>query len=65
MFGSVVGVVERALAGFDPAAVPLASAESSWLELDRIERLVAGAKVRLAVRVEEAGGWERAGRRSA
>jgi len=65
MFESLVEAVEQALLGFDPAAVPLCSAESAWVELDRIERLAAGAKIRLAGRVEEGEGWKRAGRRSA
>jgi hypothetical protein len=65
MFESMAQVVELTLAGFDPATVPLTSAESTWLELDRAERLIAGAKVRLVGRVAEARGWERAGRRSA
>jgi hypothetical protein len=65
MFDQLSRIVEEALAGFDPAGVPTSSAEAVWLELDRVERLVAGAKLRLSARVEEGGGWRRAGRRSA
>jgi hypothetical protein len=61
----LVGEVEGVLAGLDPGSVPLREVESVWAAFDRIERLVAGAKLRLASRVEEAGSWRRAGRRSA
>jgi hypothetical protein len=65
MFEGVVVGFEGVLAGFDPVGVPLGDVEAVWVSLDRIERLAAGAKLRLAGRVEEAGGWRRDGRRSA
>jgi hypothetical protein len=60
----LVGEVAGVLAGLDPGSVPLREVESVWAAFDRIERLVASAKLRLASRVE-AGSWRRAGRRSA
>jgi hypothetical protein len=65
MFDSVVVGFEGVLAGLDPGSVPLVEVESVWVALDRIERLAAGAKLLLADRVGEAGGWRRDGRRSA
>jgi hypothetical protein len=56
---------ETALAGLcralDPDDIPLPDAEAVYDSLARMEKFVAGAKLRLARRVEEAGGWEREG----
>jgi hypothetical protein len=58
--------VLAALCGeFDPAAIPLAEADVVYEALARIERLAAGARLRLAARAEAAMGWRRAGYRSA
>jgi hypothetical protein len=59
---------EEALAGvcqaLDPEAIPLPDAPAAYASLARIERLAAGAKLRLAGRVAESDVWRRAGRRS-
>ncbi|MGD9798228.1 MAG: hypothetical protein AB7V15_08990, partial [Acidimicrobiia bacterium] len=68
MFEKIEQVEEELRAvvvGLDPVGVPLPDVEAVWACLDRVERLAAGAKLRLAGRVEEAAGWRRAGRRSA
>jgi hypothetical protein len=60
---------ERALAELcrelDPVSVPLADATAVYQSLARIERLAAGAKLRMAKRVEESNEWRRGGHRSA
>jgi Domain of unknown function (DUF222) len=52
-------------ARFDPAAVPLAEAAGVYEAMARMEKLVAGARLRLAARVEESSHWCRAGHRTA
>jgi hypothetical protein len=52
-------------AQFDPGAVPLEHAAHVYEALARMEKLVAGARLRLAVRVEESNHWRRTGHRSA
>ncbi len=53
------------VAALDPDDVGLSESLDVWAEFDRIERLAASAKTLLAARVEEGGGWRRAGARSA
>jgi hypothetical protein len=50
---------------FAADAFGLADVTDVWVSLDRVERLVSGAKTLLAARVEESGSWKRAGARSA
>ena len=50
--------------GLDPDAVPLPEALVVFADLDEIERLVAGAKLRMARRVDDAGAATAAGARS-
>ena len=52
-------------AQFDPAAVPLEEAAALYEALARIEKLVAGARLRLAARVEASNQWRVAGHRTA
>jgi hypothetical protein len=52
-------------AALDPDAIPLPDVPDVWASLAAMERLVAGAKVRLARRVEESRTWKREGERSA
>ncbi|MGH9184961.1 MAG: hypothetical protein ACRD0U_03945, partial [Acidimicrobiales bacterium] len=70
MFEDAVSVTdikaqERALAALcaalDPDAVPLSEADGAWQSFAAIERLAAGAKSRLARRVEQAQSWRREG----
>jgi hypothetical protein len=49
----------------EPDAVPLPEAAAWWEALDAMERLVTGAKTRLARRVDESREWKRKGFRSA
>jgi hypothetical protein len=60
---------ERALGelcrDLDPISVPLADAAAVYQSLARIEKLAAGAKLRMAKRVEESNEWRRGGHRSA
>jgi hypothetical protein len=60
---------ERSLAAFcaafDPAAIPLSDAAEVYESLARMERLLAGVKVRMAPRVSESGVWRSRGHRSA
>jgi len=64
-----VGACERDLAllvdAFGPDDVALSDATAVWQAFDRIERLASNAKTLLAARVAQAGGWKRAGARSA
>jgi hypothetical protein len=55
------GIVEA----LDPDEVLASQAPALWLELDRIERLAAAAKILLARRVDDSRVWEREGHRSA
>jgi hypothetical protein len=55
----------RFCAHFDPEAVPLEQAAVVYETLARMEKLVAGARVRLAARVEASNEWRRAGHRTA
>ncbi|HEY1280870.1 MAG TPA: DUF222 domain-containing protein [Acidimicrobiales bacterium] len=55
----------RFCAGFDPEAVPLEQAATIYETLARMEKLVAGARVRLAARVEASNVWRQAGHRTA
>jgi hypothetical protein len=48
----------------DPDSVPLPEVTPLWKSLDAIERLVSGAKCRLARRVEESRSWADKGARS-
>jgi hypothetical protein len=69
----VVGVKVRSLqaaltelcAELDPDLIPLSEAPGIWSCFDRIERLAAGAKGRLARKVEESRAWQAEGDRSA
>jgi hypothetical protein len=60
---------EQALAGLcanlDPATIPLTDAPGVYASLARMEKLVAGARLRLAARVEASNEWRRAGHRRA
>jgi Domain of unknown function (DUF222) len=49
---------------FDPASILLTDAVAVYESLARIERLAAGAKLRMATRVEASKEWRRAGHRS-
>ena len=53
------------VARIDPDAVPLHEVTELWTALDTVERRAAATKLLLARRVEEAGRWKRAGKRSA
>src|SRR5438874_939261 len=61
MFGRAVEEVR----GFEPGMVPLPETAAAWADLDRLERVVVGAKLGLARRVEESNVWLLAGHRSA
>jgi Domain of unknown function (DUF222) len=50
---------------FDPVSIPLTDAIAVYESLAHMERLIAGAKLRLAARVEESNEWRRTGHRSA
>ena len=56
---------EAALVGlcrdFDPTAIPLTDAVAVYQSLAHMEKLVAGAKLRLAARVEASNHWRRTG----
>jgi hypothetical protein len=52
-------------AEFDPDALDAATVVPVWKELDRIERLAAAMKLRLARRVDEVEQWKRSGYASA
>jgi hypothetical protein len=49
---------------FDPATVPLEHAARVYEAFARMEKLVAGARLRLAARVEESDHWRRTGHRN-
>ena len=55
----------RFCAQFDPTTVPLEQAAALYETLARMEKLVAGARLRLAARVEQSNVWRRAGHRTA
>ncbi len=57
--------LRRLCAELDPDAVPLPEATPMWTRFERIEKLAAGAKCRLARRVEESNAWRNEGDRSA
>ncbi len=61
--------LRRELAGLcarlDPDSVPLPEVSGVWKSLDSLERLAAGAKCRLAARVEQSRTWRDKGERSA
>jgi hypothetical protein len=67
-FRAEVGKVKSDLAALctalDPDSVPLPGVTSLWTSFDVIERLAAGAKTRLARRVEESRSWSAKGARS-
>jgi hypothetical protein len=50
---------------FDPVSLPLVEAVAVYESLAHMEKLIAGAKLRLATRVEESNEWRRMGHRSA
>ncbi|HEY1278276.1 MAG TPA: DUF222 domain-containing protein [Acidimicrobiales bacterium] len=50
---------------FDPVSIPLSDAVAVYEALAHMEKLVAGAKLRLAARVDESNEWRRKGHRSA
>jgi hypothetical protein len=50
---------------FDPFSIPLADAVAVYESLAHMEKLIAGAKLRMATRVEESNEWRRKGHRSA
>jgi hypothetical protein len=60
----VLDGLRAVVARLDPLDVPLSWAPGLWADLDRIERLAAGAKTLLAARVEESEVWRREGYRS-
>lgn len=72
MFGSVrfaevdeaAEAVGSICARLDPDGVLCAEAPGMWAAFDRVERLAAGAKLRLARRVAESDIWKREGDRS-
>jgi hypothetical protein len=53
--------ITEVLTALDPHAIVPADAADLWRRLDRVERVVAGAKLRLARKVEESGVWRRQG----
>ena len=57
--------LRAACAALDPESIPLPEAPGLWASLAAIEKLAAGAKLRLARRVDECGRWRRDGYRSA
>lgn len=59
------GALRHLCSELDPDAVPLPDASPLWSSFDAIERLAAGAKCRLARRVEESNAWRRSDHRSA
>ncbi|MPY92410.1 MAG: hypothetical protein GEV08_04860 [Acidimicrobiia bacterium] len=50
-------------ASLDPGSVPMGDATAVYESLVRVEKLAAGAKVRMAGRVAAAGEWRRRGHR--
>jgi hypothetical protein len=73
MFGQRVSVgglrsQEKALAALcaelDPDCIPLSEAAAAYETLARIERLAAGAKLRMSSRVAQSDAWRRGGHRS-
>ena len=58
------GDVKAVCGALDPDDVPLCDVEVMYDSLARTEKLVAGAKLRLARRLEETGSWERKGHAS-
>src|SRR5262249_1988693 len=50
---------------FDPVAIPLSDAVAVYESLAHMEKLIAGAKLRMAARVEESNEWRRKGHRTA
>src|SRR5262249_40634583 len=50
---------------FDPVSIPLTEAVAVYESLAHMERLISGAKLRLAARVEASNDWRRTGHRSA
>jgi hypothetical protein len=46
---------------FDPVSIPLADTVEVYESLARMEKLIAGAKLRMATRVEESNEWRRKG----
>jgi hypothetical protein len=52
-------------AALDPDSIPVPEVGEVWSRFDAIERLAAGAKCRLASRVEQSRSWARDGDRSA
>ena len=50
---------------FDPISIPLTDAVAVYASLAHMEKLIAGAKLRLAARVEESNEWRRQGHRRA
>jgi hypothetical protein len=57
--------VARSCADLDPDTIPLEQVTAVYGSLARIEKLAAGARVRLAARVEASKEWRRAGHRTA
>lgn len=51
--------------GFDPESIPLADVSAVHESLARMEKLVAGARLRLAARVEASHEWRQTGHRRA
>jgi len=50
---------------FDPVSIPLADAVAVYESLAHMEKLIAGAKLRMATRVDESNEWRCRGHRSA
>jgi hypothetical protein len=61
---SLATALRGVCAALDPDSVPLPEAPTLWAALDEVERLAAGAKLRLSRRVAEARTWAGAGDRS-
>ncbi|CAN5704866.1 hypothetical protein BH20ACT2_BH20ACT2_26250 [soil metagenome] len=65
ILSSLVNSFRELCTQLDPDAVPLPEAPAMWSAFDTIEKLAAGAKCRLARRVDESKAWRRQGHRSA
>ncbi|HKA05118.1 MAG TPA: hypothetical protein VKD67_12345, partial [Acidimicrobiales bacterium] len=51
--------------GFDPDTIPAVDVPAVYPCLARLEKLIAGARLRLAARVEASAAWRQAGHRRA
>ena len=62
--GQVHGDLVALCTALDPESVPLREVTSIWTSFEAMERLAAGAKCRLARRMEESRYWQSKGARS-